>query len=208
MTGNSDRRNDMTVAPERPVQVATEGPVRLIDVAEMVNQVLPGHRSEILGGQLIVNPPADIPHGVSLTDLTLALAILHQGETQVVQAAGLWLPTGKEDHAVPDLAVVDADYEDHIVAFKCAEPSVFRMVVEITSTNWRDDLDRKPAAYASAGVPVYVIGYREHNEVIVLTEPKDGEYRSRSVYRPGESFTLPESIGAKVEVEADAFLKK
>ncbi len=197
----------MTVAPERSVQVAAEGTMRLIDVAEVVHQLLPGHRSEILEGQLIVNPPADFPHGKALTDLTLAFAVLHQGETQVVQGAGLWLPTGDDDHLVPDLAVVDNDAEEHGVAYKCLEPSVFRMVVEITSTNWRDDLYRKPGAYAAAGVPVYVIGDREHREVILLTEPKGGEYRSRSVARPGESFTLPESIGAKVEVEADAFLR-
>jgi Uma2 family endonuclease len=204
---DADRRNDdVTVAPERPVRVATEGPVRLIDVAEMVHQLLPGHRSEILGGQLIVNPPADFPHSKALTKLTLALAILRQGKVEVVQGVGLWLPTGEEDHLVPDLAVVDDDAEDHVVAYRCLEPSVFRMVVEITSTNWRDDLERKPGAYAAAGVPVYVIGDRKHGEVVVLTEPKEGEYRSRTVYRPGESCTLPESIGDKVEVEADIFL--
>lgn len=199
----------MTVAPERPVQieVTREGPVRLIDVADLVNELLPGHRSEILEGQLIVNPPADGPHGESVIDLVLAFSALHRGRTRLLQGAGLWLPTGEQDHVVPDLAVVDEDYRDHEVAYKCYEPSVFRMVVEITSTNWRDDLERKPGAYASAGVPVYVIGDRRHGEVVVLTEPKDGEYRTRTVYRPGETFVLPESVGAEVEVAADAFLR-
>jgi Uma2 family endonuclease len=182
--------------------------VRLIDLAEEAHELLPGHRSEILGGQLIVNPPASATHQASLTDLTLALAVLHRGETRLIQGLGMWLPTGDEDHAVPDLAVVEEGYRDHLVAYRCYEPSVFRMVVEITSTNWRDDVDRKPGYYAAAGVPVYVIGDRKHREVVVLTDPRGGEYRTRAFYKPGESFVLPESIGAKVEVEADAFLRE
>lgn len=212
----------MTVAPERTVQTAAEAgqgrrrerdaerPTRLIDVADMVSRTLPDHRVEILGGQLVVSPPADGPHGEALTDLMAPLlaAELHRGQTRVIQGIGLWLPTGDDDHAVPDLAIVDDDYREHLVAYGCYQPAVFRMVVEITSTNWRDDLERKTAAYASAGVPVYVVGDRRHREVVVLTAPKDGEYRTRTVHRPGESFVLPESIGAKVEVETDALLRE
>ncbi|WP_346135962.1 Uma2 family endonuclease [Streptomyces carpaticus] len=208
MADESGRRNDMTVAPERTDQVVVARARSLMDLAELTHQVLPGHRSEILEGQLIVNPPADGPHGVSLTGLTLALAPLHGGQTQVVQAMGLWLPTGRDDHAVPDLAVVDDDYRDHLVGYNCYRPSVFRMVVEITSANWRDDLERKREAYAAASVPVYVIGDRKHGEVVVLTDPVDGEYRTRSVHRPGESLVLPESIGAKIEIEADLLLSR
>jgi hypothetical protein len=34
----------------------------------------------------------------------------------------------------------------------------------------------------------------------------DGEYRCRAVYRPGESFTLPESVGATVELDVTTLL--
>ncbi|ADI09144.1 integral membrane protein [Streptomyces bingchenggensis BCW-1] len=209
----------MTLAPEHPcppvahiteetTHTTEETTVSLIDIAETVFQNLPGYRPEILGGQLIVTPPADPPHAESLTNLTLAFAALHQGETRVVQAVGIWLPTGEEDYAIPDLAVVDADHRDHMAPYNCIDPAVFRMVFEVTSSNWRDDLDRKPSHYARAGVPVYVIGDRKHGEVIVLTDPHDGEYRTRSVHRPGESFVLPESIGAKVELEVDSLLSE
>lgn len=202
----------MTLAPEHPcppaAHTAEETAVSLIDIAETVFQNLPGYRAEILGGQLIVTPPADPPHAESLTNLPLAFAALHQGETRVVQAVGIWLPTGDEDYAIPDLSIVDADFRDHMTRFNCIDPAVFRMVFEVTSSNWRDDLDRKPSHYARAGVPVYVIGDRKHGEVIVLTDPHDGEYRTRSVHRPGESFVLPESIGAKVELEVDSLLSE
>ncbi|MFB7762571.1 Uma2 family endonuclease [Streptomyces xiamenensis] len=127
---------------------------------------------------------------------------------RVAQAIGLWLPTGREDHAAPDPAVVDDDYQDHLLGHNCYRPSVFRMVVEITSSDWRDDLERERAAYTEAQVPVYVIGDRKHGRVLVLTDPVGGEYRTQSVYRPGESLVLPESIGAKTEIEADLLLKR
>ncbi|MGW2372541.1 MULTISPECIES: hypothetical protein [Kitasatospora] len=36
-----------------------------------------------------------------------------------------------------------------------------------------------------------------------MTDPQDGEYREQVVHRPGEWFTLPESIGAVVTMNVD-----
>lgn len=190
----------MTLAPERPCRPAsgtgTGTTVSLIDIAETVFQNLPGYRAEILGGQLIVTPPADPPHAESLTDVMdpLLAAKPHQGETRVVQAVGVWLPTGDEDYAIPDLSIVDADFRDHMAQYNCVDPAVFRVVFELTSSNWRDDLDRKPEHYARAGVPVYVIGDRKHGR------------SSSSPTRTTAS--TPESVGAKVELEVDSLLSE
>src|ERR1043165_8478717 len=87
----------------------------LIAEANRIMDRLPGYRVEIIGGQIIVSPPPDGPHGVALTDLMLPLmaAGLHGVTSKVVQGIGLWLPTGTEDYAVPDLSLVDADFTDH-----------------------------------------------------------------------------------------------
>lgn len=90
-----------------------------------------------------MTPPADGPHADSLTDLTFAFAPAHGAETRVAQAMGVWLPDGPEDYAIPDLAVVDADYRDHLVADNCYDPVVFRMVLEVTSSNYATDLKTK-----------------------------------------------------------------
>lgn len=203
------RSDDMTVAPERPCPPVQVRPgMSLIDTAEMLAQALPGQRVEIFGGQLTVTPPPDGAHAESLTAVMLPLltAGLHTGETRVLQSVGLWLPTGDDDHAVPDLSIVDADYGDHDIKYNCLDAAVFRLVLEITSSNWRTDLFTKPDFYAAAGVPVYVIGDREHQEVIVHAEPHHGTYRTRSVYDKDQEFVLPESIGAKVELCAEALL--
>ncbi|MET7766013.1 hypothetical protein ABZS71_29945 [Streptomyces sp. NPDC005393] len=51
-----------------------------------------------------------------------------QGETRVVQAVGVWLPTGDEDYAIPDLSIVDADFRDNMAQYNCVDPAVFRVV--------------------------------------------------------------------------------
>ncbi|MFI9159057.1 Uma2 family endonuclease [Kitasatospora aureofaciens] len=90
-----------------------------------------------------------------------------------------------------------------MVTYNCYDPRCFRLVLEAASTPLCSDLTRKPAAYALAEVPVYVIVDRADRRVLVLTGPKGGEYREKAVHRPRESFTLPESIGAVVTMSVD-----
>ncbi|WP_031508514.1 Uma2 family endonuclease [Streptomyces megasporus] len=178
----------------------------LLEEAEELSRKLPGYRVEIIGGEITVTPPADMRHARALTELTFAFAGLHTQETWVVQAVGVWLPDGPFDYAVPDLAVVDADFDDHRAEHNCHDPAVFRLVLEVTSSNYGNDLKKKVTAYAIAGIPVYVIADRRNRRVHVLTEPEYGEYRVHAVHPPGESFTLPASVGAEVTLEVDRVL--
>ncbi|MEU0603785.1 Uma2 family endonuclease, partial [Streptomyces sp. NPDC006393] len=104
-------------------------------------------------------------------------------------------------------SVVDADYEDHYVENNCYEPVCFRLVLEVTSSNYRTDLRTKVTAYAEAKVPVYVIVDRRHQRLHVLTEPAGDTYKNHRPHAPGEVVTLPDSIGAKVALDVDAILK-
>ncbi|MBV2155741.1 Uma2 family endonuclease [Kitasatospora sp. SUK 42] len=191
-------------AVEEPFEQMT-----LLEASELISKQLVGHRVEIIGGQITVTPPPDGPHGETLTDITIPLwsAGLHGDASRVIQAIGLWLPGGPFDYAIPDLSVVDADYQDHLIEHNCYDPTVFRLVVEVTSSNHLSDTKVKPGIYADAGVPVYLIVDRKNLKVMVLTEPQDGEYRVHAVHHPGQSFTLPESIGASVTLAVDDLLR-
>ncbi|MFJ9703754.1 Uma2 family endonuclease [Streptomyces sp. NPDC101234] len=169
----------------------------------------PGHRVEIIGGKIVVAPPPDGPHAVALTDLMLPFctAGLHGDESRVVQGIGLWLPTGTEDYAIPDLSLVDADFQDHYVENNCYEPACFRLVLEVTSNNWKHDLRDKVKAYASAKLPVYVIVDRKHQRLHVLTDPAGDDYENHRPYSPDEIVTLPASIGADVTLHVGRVLK-
>lgn len=184
-------------------------PPTLLQEANTLMEQNPGYRVEIIGGILTVTPPADAPHARALTKLMrpFVAAGLDDGETEVLQGVGVWLPTGPEDYAIPDLAVVDADIDEHLIENNCYDPVVFRLVLEVTSTNYNQDLRAKVSAYADADIPVYVIVNRKHTRVHVLTNPVASDYASHQVYAPGQKVTLPASIGAEVTIDVAALLK-
>ncbi|MDJ0465948.1 Uma2 family endonuclease [Streptomyces sp. H27-C3] len=193
-------------AVEHPCDGEPETPLQ---TANRIMEQNPGYRVEIIGGVITVTPSADIPHSRVLTKLMIPLiaAGLDDGETEVHQAISVWLPSGPMDYVIPDLAIVDADIDDHMVEDGGADPACFRLVLEVTSSNYNNDLRNKVVAYAEARIPVYVIVDRKHQRVHVLTEPDGTEYVSHRVYAPGQQAPLPDSIGAKVTLDVEALLK-
>ncbi|MBA4861534.1 Uma2 family endonuclease [Streptomyces sp. PSKA54] len=183
-------------------------PFSLTAIADEIMERHPGYRVEIIRGHLLVTPAPDVPHARALTGLMIPFiaAGLHGTETEVLQGIGLWLPTETEDYAIPDLAVVDADVDDHLVENNAYDPVCFRLVLEVTSGNWKNDLKTKVSAYAEAKVPVYVVVDRKHQRLHVLTDPAGDEYANHRVHAPGELVTLPESIGAKVTLDVSQIL--
>ncbi|MFJ3665433.1 Uma2 family endonuclease [Streptomyces sp. NPDC090106] len=184
-------------------------PFSLTAIADEIMERHPGYRVEIIGGHLLVTSSPDAPHARALTGLMIPFigAGLHGAETLVLQNIGLWLPTGEEDYAIPDLAIVDADIDDHLVEHNAYDPAPFRLVLEVTSANWKDDLKTKVTAYAQARVPVYVVVDRRHERLHVLTAPTASGYDTHRFYAPGQSVALPASIGAEVTLDVAEILK-
>ncbi|MFH8453148.1 Uma2 family endonuclease [Streptomyces fungicidicus] len=178
------------------------------EAADQLARALPGHRVEILQGRLTVTPPPDGSHALSLTKLGRAFdrAGLVEAGCEYVQGVGLWLPILPADFAIPDLSVVDEDFRDAHVTKNYYAPNVFRMVVEITSSDWSDDLGPKVECYAQAGVPAYLIVDRKHDEVLLYTAPADGKYPDPQRFKRGQDVTVPESVGVCAEISADTLL--
>lgn len=178
------------------------------EAADLLSSALPGHRVEILQGRLTVTPPQDGSHQLSLTRLGRAFdrAGIVEAGYEYVQGVGLWLPTLPEDFAIPDFSVVDEDFRDAHVKKNYYAPNVFRLVVEVTSSNWSDDLGPKVECYAQAGIPVYLIADRKHDEVLLYQDPVDGEYAKPQHYKRGQSVPVPESVGVALELSVDTLL--
>ncbi|MFF8783984.1 Uma2 family endonuclease [Streptomyces sp. NPDC015125] len=174
-----------------------------LEQADQLRKQLPGHPVEILGGVLTVTPPPGPAHAKGLARLRrpFVAAGLDGGETEILEGLGLWLPGGPENFAVPDLSVVDADFEDHVIEYECCDPAAFRLVLEITSGNYSNGLRTKVTAYGAARIPVYVIVDRKHERLHVLTEPMRDGYGVHRIHVAGEKVTLPESIGAEVSLD-------
>ncbi|MFJ9321299.1 Uma2 family endonuclease [Streptomyces globisporus] len=189
----------------------TDEPKPLVEAANRLMDRLPGYRVEIIDGMLTVAPLRDGPHADALTTVMLPLlsAGLSDGDTEVevLQGIGLWLPSGPEDYAIPDLSIVDADFDDHLIENNCYAPACFRLVLEVTSENHRTDLRHKVTAYAQAKIPVYVIVDRKHSRVHVLTDPLPAGYDRHEVYAPGQKAPLPTSIGAELSLDVDEIVR-
>ncbi|MFJ4830481.1 Uma2 family endonuclease [Streptomyces sp. NPDC088747] len=181
----------------------------LIAEAHHIIDRLPGRRVEIIDGQILVTPSPDVAHARALKKVTrpFEAAGLDEDETEVHQAIGVWLPDGLEDYAIPDLCIVESDIEEHLVENNSYDPVVFRLVLEVTSSNWKADLRTKVTAYAQAKIPVYVIVDRKHQRLHVLTDPTGDEYETHRIHAPGELVTLPDSIGAKITLDVAEILK-
>ncbi|WP_381797011.1 Uma2 family endonuclease [Streptomyces niveus] len=184
-------------------------PESQLEAADRLMERLPGYRVEIIGGVIAVTPPADGAHARALRKLTRPFedAGLDEGESEVLQAIGLWLPAGPGGYAIPDLSLVDADFEEHLIDHNCYDPAVFRLVLEVTSSNYQQDLRNKVTAYAEAKIPVYLIVDRKHSRLHVLTDPAGADYANHRIHAPGEQVVLPESIGAEVKLDVSAMLK-
>jgi Uma2 family endonuclease len=78
--------------------------------------------------------------------------------------------------------------------------------VEVTSSNWSDDLGPKVECYAQAGVPVYLIADRKHDEALLYADPTNGKYPDPIRYKRGQSVPVPDSVGVSLELSVDTLL--
>ncbi|MFB0627894.1 Uma2 family endonuclease [Streptomyces sp. AB3(2024)] len=180
----------------------------IAEAADRLSKELPRHRVEVLQGRLTVTPPADGEHALTLSWLTERFfeAGAKKAGLRYLQGIGIWLPTGPDDYAIPDFALVSKDFLDFKGRNNCYSPEVFRLIAEVTSSNWSDDLGSKVDSYAKADVPFYVIADRRHDEVVVCRDPRNGTYRLRTSHKRGTSITVPEYVGVTLELPVDLLL--
>lgn len=85
-----------------------------------------------------------------------------------------------------------------------ADPGNVLMVVEVTSydadTNRRDRVE-KPAGYAGASIPLYLLIDRDACTLVVHARPnhEEGRYRETCVTGFGEVLQLPDPVGIRVD---------
>jgi Uma2 family endonuclease len=105
---------------------------------------------------------------------------------------------------IPDLVVVpDAVMAEGGLLIPAAAAE---LAVEITSkSNARHDRVSKPAGYARAGVPLYLLvdSWAPGGPTVTLYgEPKDGVYRTLRAGKFGEDIRLPEPFGLVLDTAA------
>jgi Uma2 family endonuclease len=157
---------------------------------------MPGLRTEIIEGNLIVSPVGTPEHGWTATNLAYALhqLVVERKWRAYVGNVDVCID-GPRDPVEPDFVLAPADCprwgERELLS------SGLLMVAEIVSPgSVVDDRQRKPRIYASGGVPVMLLvdPVASPASVTVFSDPKDGEYLATARVPFGTPLRIPAPI--------------
>jgi Uma2 family endonuclease len=162
---------------------------------------LPGLRTEIIDGKLIVSPVGTPEHGLCTMRLYRALI-------PVMDARGWEGWTGNVDVCVegprdpvePDFVLAPADCprwgERELLS------SGLIMVAEVVSSgSTRQDRQEKPHLYALGGVPVFLLidPLADPPAVTAFSDIRQGAYQTISKMPMGGIIELPDPVGVKLD---------
>ncbi|AOW88783.1 MULTISPECIES: Uma2 family endonuclease [Streptomyces] len=151
-----------------------------------------GSKVEIIEGIVTVSPAPGLPHNDITERIQRGLYSVIPVHWGVYQTLALSVPS-RLGMLIPDLLVTQrpnhAGPDTHIPA------ALAELVVEITSrSNARHDRITKPAAYATAGIPLYLLVDRwapGGPTATLYGEPKGDVYRVLSAAKFGDPLKLP-----------------
>lgn len=169
------------------------------EIARITDRVTEGVRLELIDGKMGGKAVPDGKHDWIINWL-LALVLSLRPGYMLHQGRGLRVGAYRKGRARPDgvLAPTDAFFDEG----EWASPGPVLMAVEVTShdsdTNQRDRIE-KPAAYAQAGIPVYLLVDRGSQEIVVFSEPDTMRYTVTFRYPFGHAVELPEPVGMTLD---------
>jgi Uma2 family endonuclease len=160
---------------------------------------LPGHRIELIDGQIVVSPTASRGHSNIVTELIDQLAAVSQRRWERHTNLTVHIAPTRE-RLVPDLAIVPADVpgfdENELLA------SGVLLVAEVVSPHGRrEDRDVKPRAYAEGGVPLYLLidRFATPPTLTLLSKPGQDGYGHLLSATGGQPLRLPEPFGIALD---------
>jgi Uma2 family endonuclease len=159
-----------------------------------------GSKVEIIEGIVTVSPAPASRHSVIAERIQRRLYSVVPDDLGIFQTLAIAVPS-RLGMLVPDLVVAPvqecAEADSHIPA------ALAELVVEVTSkSNARHDRVSKPAAYATAGIPLYLLVDRwapGGPTATLYGEPKGDVYRVLSAVKFGDPIRLPEPFGLTID---------
>ncbi|MEU0964743.1 Uma2 family endonuclease [Streptomyces sp. NPDC005917] len=159
-----------------------------------------GSKVEIIEGIITVSPAPAYRHNVIAEGIQRRLYTVIPEDWGVFQTLAIAVPS-RLGMLIPDLVVAPRqerpEVDSHIPA------ALAELVVEVTSkSNARHDRVSKPAAYATAGIPLYLLVDRwapGGPTATLYGEPKGDVYRVLSAVKFGDRVRLPEPFDLTID---------
>jgi len=162
-----------------------------VDQYDRITAVFEDSAVELVDGYVVDKMGKNPPHVLTVEELRRRLARACPSGWHVRKEDPVRIP--EFDEPEPDLAVAmgtPATYANHHPG-----PADLALLVEVYETTLAIDRGSKRDAYARGKVPVYWIVNLVDRQIEVHTDPVGGAYRSRAVYKPGQS--IPLTLGTK-----------
>ncbi|MFG2181065.1 Uma2 family endonuclease [Streptomyces abikoensis] len=156
---------------------------------------------EFVSGKLEVKPPSDGNRSTIVMWL-LEQCLRQRPELALYPYRGLKAETNRDGRVRPDGSLAP---DDHFVGHgEWSDPEGVLMTVEVTSndpyTDYRDRVEKR-RAYATTGIPVYLLVDRGRRAVTVHSEPEKKGYRSVTTRPFGASVEIPDPVRIVLDTE-------
>ncbi|KUN30747.1 restriction endonuclease [Streptomyces corchorusii] len=159
-----------------------------------------GSKVEIIEGIITVSPAPAFRHHVIAARIQRRLYSVVPEEWGIFQTLAIAVPS-RLGMLIPDLVV--APVPEHPESDSHLPAVLAELVVEVTSkSNAGHDRVSKPAAYATAGIPLYLLIDRwapGGPTATLYGEPKGDGYRVLKAVKFGDLIELPEPFGLTID---------
>jgi len=165
-------------------------------------------RYELHDGDIIQMPPPVGEHEKIVAFLTVVLAMVC-GRLNLqygIPRTALVRPENKPSGYYPDILILNLPNLENEPQWAknstVSQPASIPLVIEVVSTNWRDDYHKKFADYEEMKIPEYwIIDYAALGSKVLIGDPKqptitiyslsdEGEYHGKQ-FREGDSIKSP-----------------
>lgn len=151
-----------------------------------------GSRVEIIEGIVTVSPAPAFRHNLIAESIQRRLYSVISEDMGIFQTLAIAVPS-RLGMLIPDLVV--APRREHTESDTHIPAAMAELVVEVTSkSNARHDRVSKPAAYAAAGIPLFLLVDRwapDGPAATLYGDPKGDVYRPLLTAKFGEPLKLP-----------------
>ena len=148
----------------------------------MIESGLLDNRSvELIKGEIVEMPPEGEAHAYFSSEAEEYLRILLADRATVRSAKPITLPDDSEPE--PDLAIVQKLGREYLAHHPYPE-NIF-WLIEYSNSSLNKDLEIKTKIYAQVGIAEYWVVNLRKRQLIVFTQPQDGEYAAKSTYSQG-----------------------
>lgn len=181
--------------------LATAAEAELADIEQLWQSLdLPGHRVELIDGQIVVSPTASRWHAKAVTQLIYQLSQLAQARGwEVLTNLTMHIPATRE-RLVPDLMVVP-DGAPGFGPDEVLAPGVLLVAEVVSPSSRRGDREDKLRTYARTGIPLYLLidRFAIPPSVTVFSGPGSEGYSRTRTAAARQPLRLPEPLGIDLD---------